>query len=343
MEPPAIRSEVVNDLRPVENSLSQRLVYLLLTFIGVVFIFSGAYARYLAKESWIPEVCIAFGVAVTAPGILSYLYRRYLVGAIKAELDRPVLEFKGEALAKIEELLEEVKESQEEKCSCVRENFQALMRDYSERIALIKSLEFAKLFGVYHSRRAALKAFREFVERENDHVLVLGSSLLGLLQEPAEEYAAIREVLKSKLSKGTDIKFLLTHPRIADLRVQQEARRPMDIGREIIKSLRILLEQWKVPAQSIQLYLGTPTCFGIITGEAMLLNVYPYMKEAYASPCFIVLKGGYIYEHFESSHFRAWSSAMAEPVDSKSPVELQKKLNEFADEITRLTGQQQTP
>jgi len=63
-------------IKPSEGKGSQKLAYLLLLLFGFTLIVLGAYARMLMKESWIPELCIAGGIAFAIPGILSYLYRR---------------------------------------------------------------------------------------------------------------------------------------------------------------------------------------------------------------------------------------------------------------------------
>lgn len=127
----------------------------------------------------------------------------------------------------------------------------------------------------------------------------------------------------------------MTHPKIADLRAQQENRRYQEIGNEIIISLEILLNNWLVKSDSIKLYQGTPTCFGIRTGAAMLINPYPYMKEAYASPCLIALKRGYFYDSFDNTHFHAWNSAMAQSVPSNLQT-LRDSLSQYESSITQL-------
>jgi len=67
----------------------------------------------------------------------------------------------------------------------------------------------------------------------------------------------------------------------------------------------------------------------------MLLNGYPYTKEAYASPCLIVRKGGYFYDHYDNTHFRAWNSAMAQPVPADLG-EVLGRLSDFAAQVRRL-------
>jgi hypothetical protein len=188
---------------------------------------------------------------------------------------------------------------------------------------------------VYSTRRDALANFSQYIVEEPYAIMVIGSSLLGLLQEPDREYEEIRENLLQRKDSGVKLRFLLTHPQVADLRAQQENRRPKDIGMEIIKSLRILLDDWRIPRENVKLYQGTPTCFGIKSGRGMLLNFYPYMKEAYVSPCLIVLKGGYFYDQFNESHFKAWTSEMAQATPNNLS-ELEEQLDDYAKQVKLL-------
>ena len=289
MKPPT-SLDISNPAPQAETSVktgSQKLAYLLLLIFGVTLIILGAYARYIMKESWIPELCIAGGVALAAPGILSYLYRKYMLDEIKIELQRPAQEFKQEATKIIDTAVTDIADR------------------YRDEIEFLKSAKSAGIHGVYISRAEAVEKFLPFIEDEKHEILLLGSSLRGLLQEFDSEYEHARQLLKRKKDEGVRLRFLLTHPLIADLRAKQENREFKDIGKEILKSLATLLNEWKIEPEHLKLYLGTPTCFGIKTAKAMLLNTYPYMKEAFASPCLIIKKPGYFYEHFLSSHFKA--------------------------------------
>lgn len=317
------RTEAVLDNRPSEANpgKSQRFVYVLISFIGGTLIGLGVHSRWSHQESWVPELCIAAGVAVAAPGILSYLYRKYMFEEIKLEIQKPALEFKRTAENIIGAAAKEITEQ------------------YRQEIELLRASESAGLIGVYKSRAEAVTAFLPFIDKEKEEILIIGSSLSGLLGEEEFDkvYDAAQKLLVRKKADGVRLRFLLTHPVIADLRARQENRRFKDIGYEIIRSLEYLLynEEWRVDPRNIKLYLGTPTCFGIKTEEAMLLNTYPYMKEAFHSPCLIVAKHGYFYDHFYSSHFRAWTSALALSVPTPLSV-LSEKLNDYARSIEGL-------
>jgi len=219
---------------------------------------------------------------------------------------------------------------------------QSEIAEYSKEFFLLKSVREAGLYGIYSTRQDAFASFIKFLIDEPYEILVVGSSLLGVLKLPDKEYEEIRKVLYQRKESGVKVRFLLTHPKIADLRAQQENRSPKGIGIEIIDSLKILINEWKIPREDIRLYQGTPTCFGLRTGKAILLNVYPYMIQAYVSPCLIVLKGGYIYSQFDNSHFRAWTSSMALPVPSNLG-ELGEQLDVFAKNIQNLMDSSTSP
>jgi hypothetical protein len=318
MEPAAVRTESVNDLRPADSgSGTQRLVYILLWVIGFVLIILGAYARALEKVSWLPEVCIAAGVAIAAPGALSYLYRKYMLEEIKVELQKPAIELKETAVSMISEALVEV------------------VSTYQAELDLLRSAQQAGIRGVYGTRGEALQAFMGPLEAERHDIMIVGSSLRGLLQEFDNEYEHARKLLQRKVLDNVRVRMLVTHPVVADFRARQEDRNLRDIGREIIESLRVLREDWKLPAANIKLYVGTPTVFAIRTADAMLINTYPYMKEAVASPSLIVQRPGYIYESYVDNHFRAWKSAMALEAPG-DPTVLLAQLDRYAGQVKTL-------
>jgi len=241
-----------------------------------------------------------------------------MLDEIRIELQQPAQEFKYAATRIIDE------------------SVRSIVDNYRNEIDFLKSSKQAGIIGVYISRAEAVGAFLPFLEEEKKEILLLGSSLKGLLLEFDTEYENARALLKRKNSDGVKIRFLLTHPIVADLRAKQENREYKDIGKEILKSLSTLIDDndWKIEPKNIKLYIGTPTCFGIKTASTMLLNTYPYMKEAYASPCLIIKKPGYLFEHFLSSHFKAWDSSMAINIP-KSITELENNLEHYANQIKK--------
>jgi hypothetical protein len=143
----------------------------------------------------------------------------------------------------------------------IKDRVESILGQYSAEIGLLKSLRHAGITGIFKRREMALAAFARALDEESREIMIIGSSLKGLLQK--EEYKAIANKIKFKADKKlTNVKFLLTHPIVADFRASQENRRPGEIGKEILASLCILRD-WQIPPENVRLYLGTPTCFAI--------------------------------------------------------------------------------
>lgn len=197
---------------------------------------------------------------------------------------------------------------------------------------LSKVIQNAGIFGVCETRRKAMKVFSKALSDEFKEIMVIGSSLKGLLQ--CYEYEEIANILRAKVEGNRNqVKFLFTHPVFADFRAIQEGRDLMEIGVEIIQSLEIL-KKWNVPSENVRFYLGTPTCFGIKTSKYILLNPYSYLSVSYNSPCLLLEfpeetipdKSGFFYQEFNAHHFGAW--------DTKLSV----RINDIGETITFFKG-----
>jgi hypothetical protein len=179
----------------------------------------------------------------------------------------------------------------------------------------IESLRGAGIVQSFRNRREALTAFNGSL-RDARRVVVVGSSLKGLIH-PSGSDPQTRAVLQERVRAGSryTTEFVLTHPAFADLRAEQESRLAQAIGQEILLSL-VLLRDWRPSTDSVKvnLYLGAPTCFGILADDRMILNPYPYAEVAYDAPCLLLSRGGYFFEFFEKFHFRVLDKTMVVPV-----------------------------
>ena len=150
------------------------------------------------------------------------------------------------------------------------------------------SLEDAGILESFRNRKDALGRFNATL-RVAQKVVVVGSSLKGLIH-PGGAHPDTRAILRERVGRqredpdgllSTD--FVLTHPASPPTRRSRAGElAKQDIGREVIKSLMYLME-WDVQASSVHLYLGTPTCFGILADDRMILNPYPYADVAFQS------------------------------------------------------------
>lgn len=273
------------------------LILLAVLGISIIVIGAGQFA-----DGTVPnEILIGIGVSFGPAALVAVLFRIFLFDEVQYQLTNPVLEEIKETLSP--EIKKQVKD---------------VLSMYREEIELLKIIKEAGIVRPYRSRGFALKQFVGEIQKENFEIFIVGSSLKGLLQN--DEYQEIRIEIEKKIeNSGAKVLFLLTHPMVADLRAEQEARRPKDIGTEIIESLKIL-DSWGVPPDNVRLYKGTPTCFAIKTSSTMLLNTYPYGEVAYESPCLIVEKSednsGYFFNAFEKAHFGVWDKDIVEKIDN---------------------------
>jgi hypothetical protein len=268
------------------------LALFLLIVIGSLLIWVGS-KNYL-PGSFMHIFLVGLGTSMAPAAIIGLLFRIFLFQEIRYQLFN------------------------EQLFSSINEEIIKIIEPYREEINVIKSLKTAGVILPFERRERAIKYFSSAIDEETDEIMIIGSSLKGLLLR--KEYKEIAEKLKFKISTGNvNIQFMLTHPIFADFRAKQEDRAFQEIGKEIIASLETL-KSWNVPVENIRLFKGTPTCFAIKTSKYMLLNSYPYCKESYNSPCFIIKTDehntSYIYDAFKASHFSAWQSTLSERFSS---------------------------
>ncbi len=123
----------------------------------------------------------------------------------------------------------------------IKDQLEDILRRYAEEIDLLKSVRFAGVTGIFKRREMGIKAFARAIDEESTAIWIVGSSLKGLLQK--DEYNIIAEKLRFKSDKGlVQVRFLLTHPIVADFRASQENRGFTEIGMEIISTLEKLKE-----------------------------------------------------------------------------------------------------
>jgi hypothetical protein len=125
------------------------------------------------------------------------------------------------------------------------------------------------------------------VERQESKLYIVGSSLKGTIEMIPDFREILEKAKRTETSPKKELHILLTHPWYSSFRENQEDRSAGDIADEIFQSIRLLRQ---MGIMETKLYKGTPTCFLIATDECMLLNPYPYEKEAYESFCLTVRK-----------------------------------------------------
>jgi hypothetical protein len=118
--------------------------------------------------------------------------------------------------------------------------------------------------------------------KDEPKLIVVGSSLLGLRMYMPR----LAPYLRNRKERGHETRFLLTPPCFSALREDQEKRASGQIRGEVQDTLRFLENDAGLDLREcVRFYKGTPTCFMIVTSNAMLLNPYPYQTEAYKAFC----------------------------------------------------------
>lgn len=294
---------------------------ILLFMVGILSIVIGTLA--FPNGSLWNVIFVNAGVAMAPAAVVAQLFRVFLFAEIKYELTHPVLNEVRDRLGPE-----------------IKDQIRDILEDYRNEIAVLRSLKDAGVIRPYRNRETTLKDFATAIDAETREIMIIGSSLKGLLIK--DKYKEIADKLRFKKDNGkVVVKFLLTHPMVADLRAGQEGRRSSEIGKEIIESLEILRD-WKVPAENVRLYRGTPTCFAIKTEKQMLLNPYPYGEVAYDSPCLIVETSednpSYFYHEFDKAHFSAWDTKVAIHIFdyNQTIAQLQRDLEKYAETISKI-------
>jgi hypothetical protein len=286
--------------------------------------------RELLASGQFGILIIGLGIAIGGTLWINWLQRQ-TVTRVQQQFDI-VLKTNEELRKEIDRLRKELER--------LSSNQAKLGNEIIEEISTRRSLRDSGVIRFYRNREVALQEFSLSIDSEPREIMIVGTSLKGLLVR--EQNKVVADKLRLKMDKGgVRIRFLLTHPVVADLRAHQEARQFTDIGQEIIISL-LILKEWKVPPENVRLYKGSPTCFGIKTSTRMLLNPYPYGETAYHSPCLIVETSqdypSYFYEAFSKSHFGAWDSQAAIKIfDFDEAInELRSNLDTYADLVAKI-------
>ncbi|MBI2433247.1 MAG: hypothetical protein HYV26_10280 [Candidatus Hydrogenedentes bacterium] len=256
----------------------QVLFYSASMLVGIIMFFGPI----VFQSETVKPLTTGLGIALVAASLLGFAQRLFFYDDFRSEMESLV----GDALN-----------------NYLQTNMLPFLREGVERL--------------YTDREEAISAFKKHVV-ESDHVIIIGSSLTGLL-DPTERDLRKKEfadILRKKLEDNVRVEFLLTHPALAFLREDAEGRKPGAIKSEIVDTLKYLTKGMPgsdgnasnigVPPQNIRLYLGTPTIFAIICSDWMLINPYTYQATAFENFCFELSKKGdqSLYSKIYKGHFR---------------------------------------
>ncbi len=196
------------------------------------------------------------------------------------------------------------------------------------------------LDGVFRNRLDAIEqTFYRVMENERKQIDIVGSTLFGLKGHSWVTSERVVELLRSKRAdENFVLRILLTHHKYLSSRQAQERteKRPdrWVISKEAIDAAEMLRKAELL--DYVRFYQGAPTCFSIVChGQGrMLLNPYPYEREAFNSWCLAVrnVPTG-IYHDFLICHVeKPWvNSLLTEPYSSNYQESLEAKYRQDVD------------
>jgi hypothetical protein len=217
---------------------------------------------------------------------------------------------------------------------------------------LVTQMNNLGLLRIYKNRPDALEDyFFDVMNGEPSAIDIVGSTIFGLKGHRSVTLESIIGLLRAKLTKPDfKLRILLTHWDFISYRQDQEKTEKnmarYVISKELKDAVDLLRENGLI--DYVKFYKGSPTCFTIICdGQSqMLLNPYPYQREAYNSWCIVVEETfGGVYSGFKQAHFdEPWSNPeLALPFDDSCLSELRAKLQQDQDMARQQILEQLSP
>ena len=176
--------------------------------------------------------------------------------------------------------------------------------------AILVQMSNLGLVGIHKNRLDAIEHyFFDVIRNESNGIDIVGSTIFGLKGYRARTFDEIMLLLQEKKERdGFQLRILLTHWDFISFRQEQEKTDKNFMRYVIAKELKEAVEliREKGMEKCLKFYRGSPTCFTIIAEgqKLMLVNPYPYQKEAYNSWCTVFRDSiGGVYADFKKAHF----------------------------------------
>lgn len=277
----------------------------LLTLVGILL----AGAANIEQPPWIPALLVISSISIIPffMVLIFLLQTRFRTQLSDDEHYSEWLKRKEEfdqIISKLQKSTEDLAESSEE----VVENFQKKQSNIEEFTNKLLHIDKVGLIAAFPRRNDAFKIIENAILSEEKHIYLVGTSFRGLIWPgPGED--RIRNAISKRIkASDCEIRFLLTHPAFAHLRQALECiqrKETFSVAQEILETVKIL-QKLGLPHENIRFIRATPTMFGIMTSNIMMLNPYPYEIQAVASATLIFdSKNGEneVYNAFRRSHF----------------------------------------
>ena len=274
------------------------LLYILSGIASVVFFFLGW--AVFQPDPRLSTVLISVGISLGPVSLLGILYEWFLFDEIR---EGARIAFASVIASHIDPTICKLEEQREK---------------LLESTYVLAELHKLGIVKAYKERKNAFSVLRDYMENETDEIFLVGTSLRGLLH-PHIGDEIFQKILKDKFAaikegrSSVRIRIMLTHPAYAYLRQNLEnlfaRKEEFSIAQEIYEAVLQLMDLG-AESHNIQFIKGTPTCFGVKTSRAMLINPYPYQDQALGSFCLITSNEpnrDHIYRSFDKTHF-IWDS-----------------------------------
>jgi len=299
--------------KPAFSLITHQMLYVGLIVLAVPAIWLGAYLDSLKGVAvWVPKLLMGLGIALAPSGLLGLAYRHFL----RRELEQEFRVSTGDLLRQV-----------------LVDQLDPELQNLRQASTLVRECERFGVRMLHKTRRDALTRIAEILEEEENEIVIVGSSLKGLIgfgshDNVSDTERRIRDVLWHRGRAGRcRLRFLLTHPDLAHLRAEPEGRTEGNIEQEILGSLLFLTCQCKLGHEQVRLFYGAPTIFMVATSQRMIANPYPYKRTSMESFCVEFEKGGgenpdALYNFLMEHHFRhVWSDdSVTTPVNDSPHV-----------------------
>ena len=300
-----------------------QLVILFLTIVGVLLILASLFPLPPVAQT----LLLNFGLALTPAGIVSYFLSKFASDITAALLRETITNtIKDRIQEDMANLNKTVESGIQDIGVTVKQAADQIGTDMKGFSPLFSAASRLGLENIHLTRGTALTNFAWFLDGEIQkaerglpaQVWIASSSIKGFLEATAEHFDG-RKMMERITRCGCNLRIMMTDPRIADLRAKQEQRADGEIPKEVEMNLAYL-KRIGVRREVVRYYSGTPTVFAIATSDRMLLNPYPYQREAFRCFSIIVQKtinpDADIYHQYLVYHFEEpWQRTTEVPAD----------------------------
>jgi hypothetical protein len=249
---------------------------------------------FLPLPTEVQAIARSLGLSLAPAGVVTLMLSRF-ASSITEMLLRETVEatIRDRLLSDMKRLDSIVANGMGEVDKTVKQGLDQIEHDMQGISPLFSAASKLGLDNVHLTRGLALTYFTWFLEAETQRagrgesarVWVVATSIKGLLEATSEHFDGQR-LMERIAGCGCDLRIMMTDPKVADFRGEQEHRAEGEIPNDIIMNIAYL-KRIGVKKDSIRFYSGTPTVFAIATSDRMLLNPYPYQTQAFR--CFSIV------------------------------------------------------